>query len=216
MYFCLRRFEVFDIMLSAHCVLGKIMRNFENELIVDEMSKNIIEKAEELAHEEGVENVNVRRIMQMLKITNRVFYNRFHNIEEVLDLIYQKTLLKIRESITSKFNPDKDFFEQVKEIVADTLIKSYENKENLNQFIFQSDSNSADNFSWWMDEIGKLIEIGKEKGLLKDVKTDKMSYAIWCFIRGYNADALARNLPKDEAVEDFKYSFGILLDGMKK
>lgn len=192
------------------------MRNFENELIVDEMSKNIIEKAEELAHEEGVENVNVRRIMQMLKITNRVFYNRFHNIEEVLDLIYQKTLLKIRESITSKFNPDKDFFEQVKEIVADTLIKSYENKENLNQFIFQSDSNSADNFSWWMDEIGKLIEIGKEKGLLKDVKTDKMSYAIWCFIRGYNADALARNLPKDEAVEDFKYSFGILLDGMKK
>lgn len=192
------------------------MRNFENELIVDEMSKNIIEKAEELAHEEGVENVNVRRIMQMLKITNRVFYNRFHNIEEVLDLIYQKTLLKIRESITSKFNPDKDFFEQVKEIVADTLIKSYENKENLNQFIFQSDSNSADNYSWWMDEIGKLIEIGKEKGLLKDVKTDKMSYAIWCFIRGYNADALARNLPKDEAVEDFKYSFGILLDGMKK
>ena len=192
------------------------MEELTKELIQDEMSQKIVETAEKIAHSSGVENVNVRKIMQVLNITNRVFYNRFHNIEQVLDLIYQKTSLKIRESITSKFDPEKDFCEQVKNIVADTLVKSYENKENLNHFIFEIDSQSTNNYSWWKSEIEKLIEFGKERGLLKDIRTDKMSYAIWCFIRGYNADALGRNLPMNEAVEDFKYSFGILLDGMKK
>jgi len=192
------------------------MENLDRELIVDEMSQKIVDTAEEIAHNLGVENVNVRKLMQVLDITNRVFYNRFHNIEEVLDIIYQRTSLKIRESILSKFDPNKDFFEQVKNIVADTLIKSYENKENLNQFIFESDSQSASNFSWWRSEIEKLINFGKENNLLKDIETEKMSYAIWCFIRGYNADALGRNLPKEQAVEDFKYSFGVLLDGMRK
>ncbi|MBE5755962.1 MAG: TetR/AcrR family transcriptional regulator [Clostridiales bacterium] len=192
------------------------MENLDRELIVDEMSQKIVDTAEEIAHNLGVENVNVRKLMQVLDITNRVFYNRFHNIEEVLDIIYQRTSLKIRESILSKFDPNKDFFEQVKNIVADTLIKSYENKENLNQFIFESDSQSASNFSWWKSEIEKLINFGKENNLLKDIETEKMSYAIWCFIRGYNADALGRNLPKEQAVEDFKYSFGVLLDGMRK
>lgn len=192
------------------------MENLDRELIVDEMSQKIVDTAEEIAHNLGVENVNVRKLMQVLDITNRVFYNRFHNIEEVLDVIYQRTSLKIRESILSKFDPNKDFFEQVKNIVADTLIKSYENKENLNQFIFESDSQSASNFSWWKSEIEKLINFGKENNLLKDIETEKMSYAIWCFIRGYNADALGRNLPKEQAVEDFKYSFGVLLDGMRK
>ena len=42
-----------------------------------------------------------------------------------------------------------------------------------------------------------------------------MSYAIWCYIRGYNADAVGRKLPLDIAVKNFKYAFGILLDGMK-
>lgn len=192
------------------------MENLDRELIVDEMSQKIVDTAEEIAHNLGVENVNVRKLMQVLDITNRVFYNRFHNIEEVLDVIYQRTSLKIRESILSKFDPNKDFFEQIKNIVADTLIKSYENKENLNQFIFESDSQSASNFSWWKGEIEKLINFGKENNLLKDIETEKMSYAIWCFIRGYNADALGRNLPKEQAVEDFKYSFGVLLDGMRK
>lgn len=192
------------------------MENLDRELIVDEMSQKIVDTAEEIAHNLGVENVNVRKLMQVLDITNRVFYNRFHNIEEVLDVIYQRTSLKIRESILSKFDPNKDFFEQIKNIVADTLIKSYENKENLNQFIFENDSQSASNFSWWKSEIEKLINFGKENNLLKDIETEKMSYAIWCFIRGYNADALGRNLPKEQAVEDFKYSFGVLLDGMRK
>ena len=51
--------------------------------------------------------------------------------------------------------------------------------------------------------------------VLRDVDTEIMSYAIWCFIRGYNADALGRKLPLETAVRNFRYSFGVLLDGMR-
>ena len=65
-------------------------------------------------------------------------------------------------------------------------------------------------------KIKKLIDYAKSHGLIKDVDSDVMSYAIWCFCRGYNADSVGRGLPKEEAVKNFKYSFGFLLDGLKK
>lgn len=186
------------------------------ELISDEMSALIITTAEEIATTKGADKITVRSILLSLGITNRVFYNRFHNIDEVLAIVYENTVLKIRESISSGFDPDGDFFSQVINIVAKTLKLSYENKMRFNQYVFEYDSESNDNFRWWSSEIKKLIEFGKANGHLKDIDTDIMSYAIWCFIRGYNADAIGRAIPMDEAEKNFKYSFAVLLDGMKK
>lgn len=191
------------------------MAEKKQELISDEMSQTIIDTAERIAMTEGVDKLNVRRILHELEITNRVFYNRFHNIDEVLNLVYENTVLKIRESITINFETDEDFFSQVIDTVANTLIMSYDNKMNLNQYVFENDSVTDSNYEWWKAQIKNLIEYGKSKGYLKDIDSDAMSYAIWCFIRGYNADALGRKLPMQKAVDDFKYSFGILLDGMR-
>lgn len=179
------------------------------------MSQRIIEATEKLATESGADSVTVRKILHALGITNRVFYNRFHNVSEVLDIIYKNTALKIRESIISKFDPEKDFFEQVIDIVASTLVMSYENKMRFNNYVFENDSLSDANYRWWTDEIKKLIEFAKQKKLVKDVDSDVISYSIWCFCRGYNADAVGRNLPRDEAVKNFKYSFSFLIEGLK-
>ena len=186
-----------------------------HELISDEMSESIIETAEKLAMDSGADNVNVRAILRELNITNRVFYNRFHNIGEVLGIVYCNMTLRIRESIISKFDPEGDYFGQIIDIVVNTLVMSYETKMKFNQYIFESDSVSGGNYEWWKSEIKKLIEFGKSRKYLRDVDSDAMGYAIWCFIRGYNADAVGRKLPREEAVKNFRYSFGILLDGMR-
>lgn len=189
----------------------------QQTLITDEMSHAIIDAAERIAVTEGADKINVRVILRTLGITNRVFYNRFHNIDEVLAIVYRNTVLKIRESIIAKFDPSGDFFSQVIDIVANTLVMSYENKMNLNQYIFESDSVQDSNFQWWKQEIHRLIEFGKTEGHLRaDLDSEAMSYAIWCFIRGYNADALGRRIPRDKALKDFKYSFGVLLNGMSE
>ena len=59
----------------------------DSKLIYDEVSEQIIDITEKLTVSEGAHNINVRKILKHLGITNRVFYNRFHNIEEVLSLL---------------------------------------------------------------------------------------------------------------------------------
>ena len=187
----------------------------KTELIHDAMSETIITTVENMVMESGAHNITVRKVLTELGISNRVFYNRFRNIEEVLEIVYKNTIIKIRESLTETIDAKKDFFENVMDIVISTLIVSYDTKMKFNQYIFENDSHSQSNYIWWMSEIKKLIDYAKENGFIKDVDSDVMSYAIWCFCRGYNADAVGRHLPMDIAVQNFRYSFSILLDGMR-
>ncbi len=192
------------------------MIDVKKPLIADRMSDLIIETAEKIATTSGAHTITVRKILQTLSITNRVFYNRFHNIGEVLEIVYRNTIMKIRESILSDYDGTQDFFEYVTEVVEKSLIESYDKKMQLSQYVFETDSESQANFDWWIVEIKKLIDYAKENNYIKDIDSETMSYAIWCFCRGYNADAVGRKLPREEAVKRFRYSFSILLDGMKK
>ena len=187
-------------------------------LIFDETSEQIIATAERLALQSGGEKLTVRMILQAMGgVSNRVFYNRFKNIDDVLSIVYQKVILKMRSSVTDNFEPDGDFTEQVINIVTATLNISYDVKMNFSRYVFETDSVSNENYEWWKSEITKLIELGKSGGHInKSIDTSGMSYAIWCFIRGYNADALSRGIPREEAVENFKYAFRVLLEGMSR
>lgn len=193
------------------------MESVKYNMITDEISEQIIDTAEQLAITEGSEHLTVRRILQKMGgVSNRVFYNRFKNIDEVLNVIYERIALKLRESISDGFDPHGDFTEQVITVVTNTLIMSYDLKMNFNHYIFETDSSTNANFQWWKTEITRLIELGKARGQLSHtIDADKMSYAIWCFIRGYNADAIGRDLPREHAAENFRYAFRILLKGME-
>lgn len=186
------------------------------DLISDDMSDRIVDVAASLATAEGAHNVTVRKVLQTLQITNRVFYNRFHNIGEVLELVYRRIIMKIRESVEVSFNPNQDFFEQVIGIVEKTLMLSYELKMEFNQFVFENDSVLEENFIWWTNKIKMILDYAKEHNYVKpEIDSGIMSYGIWCFIKGFNADAVARNLPKEEAARYFRYSLGFLINGIR-
>jgi len=192
------------------------MSTAKDSLISDEMSELIVQTAEKIATSDGAHNVTVRKVLRHLEITNRVFYNRFHNIGEVLEIVYRRIILKIRESATIKFDKTKDFFEQVIGIVEKTLMLSYELKMEFNQFVFETDSVLEENFIWWINEIKKIIDYAKENNYVKpSIDSGIMSYSIWCFVKGFNADAVARKLPKEEAAKYFRYSLGFLIEGIR-
>lgn len=191
------------------------MPNANKELISDEMSDKIIKLAEKIAIAEGAHTISVRRILSELKITNRVFYNRFKNIGEVLEKVYTNAVFKMHESIKIKYDPNKDFFEYVMDVAVKVLIDTYDVKMHFSRFMFEHDSLTQTNCRWWTEEIKKIIEYAKEKKLIKDVDSDMLSYSIWCFCRGYNVDAVGRKMPKEEAVRYFKFGFGCLLDAIK-
>ena len=188
------------------------MKEEQNSLIKDEMSEEIIRAAAEIVTESG--EVTVRKILKKLSVTNRVFYNRFHNLEEVLKIVYEETAEKVRESLEREYDGKQDFFDFIVDVVADTLVLSYEVKMKFNQYVFEADSLSDSNYEWYMKRIEKLFAYAHEHQLIADIDDKAMGYAIWCFCRGYNADAVTR-VPKDEAIRDFKYSFKMLLNGLK-
>lgn len=185
-------------------------------MIQDDISEQIVASVGKLARQHSADTITVRDVLKDLKITNRVFYNRFHNIDEILEILYRDMVHKVRQSLALPWQDGTDFFEYVQMVAAQTLILSYTHKENLSQYIFEVDSASDANYQWWDQEIKKLIAIGQEQKLVrKDLDADMLSYSIWCFIRGFNADAMARNLTREEAETRFHYGFGIILDGLK-
>lgn len=180
------------------------------------MSEKIIQAAEEIVRAEGAESLTVRKILQKLGITNRVFYNRFSNIDVVLHILYRNTVQKVRGIIGEKIDSKKDFFEHVTDLVTNSLIVSYDYKMRFSQYIFENDSLVQSNYEWWTSEIKKLVDYAKAHNYIKSsVDSDSISYSIWCFCRGYNADAVGRGIPKDVAVRQFRHSFSFLLEGLK-
>lgn len=191
------------------------MEEKEN-LIRDEISEEMIRVAEKLVKREGARNVTVRKILQTMGVTNRVFYNRFKNMDEVLELVYKKAVTEMHASMESSYDIRTEYFSYITDVGVRVLLNTYDVKKQFSQYMFEFDSVRTANRIWWSEKIKEVIEIGKETGNLKDVDAEKLSYTVWCFLRGYNADAVNRNLSKEEAVENFKFGLNCLLEGVKK
>jgi len=186
------------------------------DFIQDEIRDQILASARMLTERKNTGKITVRDILTDMQVSNRVFYNRFHNIDEVLELLYEESISRVRDSILVPWDEGVDFWGYIMEIASRTLILSYESRLHISQFVFEADSSNKDNFTWWNREIVKLIQKGKKEHLVReDLQEEAMSYSIWCFIRGFNADALARQLPREEALAQFQLGFDCFLRGMR-
>lgn len=192
------------------------MNTNKNVLIKDSISDDIIEIAENLVKRDGARNVTVRKILTQMGVTNRVFYNRFHNLNEVLEIVYRRAVLKMRESIKSEYDIKTDFYSYVMDVAVKVLVNTYDVKKEFSQYMFEFDSSSDSNRKWWTEQIAKIIDTAKANGQIKDsVSSEMLSYTVWAFFRGYNADAVNRKLSKEDAVKYFKFGLNCLIDGVK-
>lgn len=188
----------------------------QQDRITDEISDDIVEITTQIARDEGAHNVTVRKIISRLGVTNRVFYNRYHNADEVLRIIYENAVLKMRESFRSDYNSSEDFFEYAMDIGTKVLINTYDIKMEFSSYMFEHDSLTEENRMWWTQTMKKSLEEAKARGFIKDIDTEMLSYSIWCFCRGYNVDAVTRKLSKAEAVKYFQFAFGYFLEGIRR
>ena len=181
----------------------------------DELTDQIVDVATKIAYTDGVAHISVKRIITELGVSNRVFYNRFKNIQDVLDIVYHRIVKQMRECINTEYDESTDYYDYLQNIGVAVLKSTYEDKLHFSQYMFEYDSYSESNRKWWIDHIKPLIQYGIDNDLLKNVNTTYLSYSIWCFCRGFNADAVGTGLTLDEALESFKLGLSCIIEGMK-
>ena len=186
-----------------------------NVQLKDELTQAIIDVATKIAYADGVGEVTVKRIINELGVTNRVFYNRFANVNDVITVIYNNIVERIRMSMELKYKDGMDFYSYCIDIAVSVLKNTYENKLHFSQYMFEYDSYMSENKKWWMSHISGLITYGIEKGYFQDMDKDATAYSIWCFCRGFNADAIGGGLSVDEAERRFRIGFSSIINGMK-
>ena len=186
----------------------------KQERIRDDISDQIVEIVARIAAEEGAHKVTVKKIITELGVTNRVFYNRFANIDEVLRIVYRNAIVNMRENIKPEFQDRASFEQFCIDTAVDVLMQTYDVKMQFRRYIFEHDSLTEENRVWWYGKIKKYYQYALEQGFAKKVDADALCYAIWCFCRGYYADAVSRQLSREEAVRYFTFGFTCLLNGV--
>lgn len=183
--------------------------------IVDEISEQIISTAMGIAKNDGVSNITVTEILRRMEITNRVFYNRFQNIDEVLVALYKRIVSEMRECVMVKYDGKSDFYEYLVDITVSVLEKTYKTKLHFAGYMFEYDSYAENNREWWLEHIRQILDYGIEHGKFRKHDTTLMAYSVWCFCRGFNASAVGSGLSVSRAIEAFRLSFGCLIRGLK-
>lgn len=186
----------------------------KQERIRDDISDQIVEIVARIAAEEGAHKVTVKKITTELGVTNRVFYNRFANIDEVLRIVYRNAVVSMRENIKPEFHDRASFEQFCIDTAVDVLMQTYDVKMQFRRYVFEHDSLTEENRVWWYEKIKKYYYYALEQGFAKQVDADALCYAIWCFCRGYYADAVSRQLSREEAVRYFTFGFTCLLNGV--
>ena len=186
----------------------------KQERIRDDISDQIVEIVARIAAEEGAHKVTVKKIITELGVTNRVFYNRFANIDEVLRIVYRNAIVNMRENIKPEFHDRASFEQFCIDTAVDVLMQTYDVKMQFRRYVFEHDSLTEENRVWWYEKIRKYYHYALEQGFAKQVDADALCYAIWCFCRGYYADAVSRQLSREEAVRYFTFGFTCLLNGV--
>ncbi len=186
----------------------------EQARIHDAISEEIIQAAADIARNEGAHRVNVSRIMSVLGATNRVFYNRFRNADEVLRIVYQRAVEQTRENIRPDYTDCRSFVDFCLDTAERVLVRSYDIKLQFRRYVFEHDSLTEENRLWWDAHIREQYRIARERGYVRDVDLDALCYALWCFCRGYITDAAARSVSLADSVRNFRFGFRCLLGGV--
>ena len=163
--------------MPAHSVLTDITRSggriqSVGEHIKDAVSEQIIAITRELASQEGAHKVTVRKILAKLGMTNRVFYNRFSNADEVLQIVYARAVEETRECVRPHYTDKESFIAFCLDTAVEVLMLTYEVKVQFSGYMFEHNSLTEENRLWWADGIKKHYQYALDHGFAKKVDAD--------------------------------------------
>ncbi len=184
--------------------------------IQDEITEKILSTAKEIAQTEGMEQLSVKRILAEMKVSNRVFYNRFCNIEDVIEILYERMVFSLRDILDpSLLTITESYYKTLVALAVRVVECLYQNNIHFRVRLLSYEASKDSNRNWWITQIQAILRDGISRGLLKPMDDLSAARGIWCFCLGFNKEALGQNISEEEALISFHASFSILIEGMK-
>lgn len=184
--------------------------------IKDKTAKSILRTAVIIAQREGLEQLSVKRILSEMKISNRVFYNRFRNIDDVIEVMYCEFVGFLREKISLEYFSDTEhYYDTMLDLATDVVKKMYGNDIHFRLRLLSYETSKENNRAWWLNQIQEILRDGIKRGLLKPMDEYAVSCGIWCFCLGFHKEALGSQISEEQAISAFRQSFSCLIDGIK-
>ncbi|MBE7042550.1 MAG: TetR/AcrR family transcriptional regulator [Ruminococcaceae bacterium] len=184
--------------------------------IEDETTVTIIRVAKEIAQKEGIEQLSVKRILTEMKVSNRVFYNRFRNIEDVIELLYEQAVNSFRGIIDlSLLEQSENYYETLENLAVNVVRCLYQNNIHFRARLLTYEASKDNNRNWWITQIQDILRNGVERGLLRPMDELAVARGIWCFCLGFHKEALGNSVSEQDAISSFRASFSIFISGMK-
>lgn len=142
--------------------------------------ENIIDIAYEIVKNEGIENINARRIAKELGCSVQPIFHNFANMEELKEAVYEKIYGKYKEYMQIDLNEEKAYKRS-----GLAYIKFAKDYPNFFKIIFMQKTNlSAEEFILADNKGNNIIELGRKLTNLLYEEQKKFHVKVWIFTHG--------------------------------
>lgn len=162
-----------------------------------EIRKMILDAAERIGEEQGIDKITARRISNSIGYSTGVIYYHFQNKQEIMDLLSQNRNNDINETIQKSIDRNGTLREnslRVMECINQLIVSN----RNTDVRLLMESSCDPEKGSPWMELTRYILDIAAEKGEISSEGIENTTYCLCSFFVGYGL-MLSTNCPQDQA-----------------
>lgn len=167
-----------------------------------EIRKMILDAAEKIGKEQGIDKITARRISEAIGYSTGVIYYHFQNKQEIMDLLSQSYNSDIYDTMQKRIDPNGTLREnncRMMECIYHMVISN----RNTDARLLIEGSCVPDKGSPWMDIARCILDIAAKKGEILPDSIEDAAYCLCSFFVGYGL-LLLENCPQDVAAAKCK------------
>ncbi|WOO35832.1 TetR/AcrR family transcriptional regulator [Anaerocolumna sp. AGMB13020] len=191
------------------------MAREEQKMRSDSVRQAILDTALEIGMKEGFEELSIRKIINQMRYSTGVVYHHFKDKQEIIDAIEAAETKWLQGQIMELLDESKDVAAEIETVFKRILKLAFEEPEKYNLIVLHKYSRRKSEQPGWITHLCKRLQEGMDKGLIKEMDTEKAAFAIWSSFLGFHLMiSRQRELTMEEAEEMFRVQLNIILKGV--
>ncbi len=165
-----------------------------------EIRKMILDAAERIGEEQGIDKITARRISNSIGYSTGVIYYHFQNKQEIMDLLSRNRNNDINETIQKSIDRNGTLRENSLRVM-ECIYQLVASNRNTDVRLLMESSCDPEQGSPWMELTRYILNIAVEKGEIPSEETENIAFCLCSFFVGYGL-MLSKNWPQDKTAAE--------------